>query len=118
MLQVRTFVLLLSAVFVQTSVGYHILFYHNWGTKSHLIQLAPVMEELLGRGNEVTSVIFNSIKVKNENYTEILVPNAGDRVTNEISQAIMSQDKWNLTLWMSMYEAGKQSLEDIAVFMP
>ena len=115
MLRVRHFVLLAFTVCIQTSLSYHVLFYHNWGTKSHLIQFSPVVEELLGRGHEVTAVIFNSIKVKNENYTEILVPNAGDRVTEEISHILMSQDRWNFTMWMSMYEAGKQSLEDIAV---
>ena len=111
----RHFVLLAFIVGIRTSLSYHVLFYHNWGTKSHLIQFAPVMEELLGRGHEVTAVIYNSIKVKNENYTEILVPNAGDRVTNEVSQVLMSQNRWNFTMWMSLYEQGKQSLEDIAV---
>ena len=73
MLRVRHFLLLVFTVCIQTSLSYHVLFYHNWGTKSHLIQFAPVVEELLGRGHEVTAVIFNSIKMKNENsYYKII----------------------------------------------
>ena len=109
------FLLLICAVCAKTSLSYHVLFYHNWGTKSHLIQFAPVVEELLGRGHRVTTVVFDSFKVKNENYTEILMPNAGERITNDISQLLMSEDRLNLTMWRSMYESGKQSLEDIAV---
>ena len=97
MLQVRQVIFLVSTVCVQTSMSYHVLFYHNWGTKSHIIQFAPVLEELLGRGHEVTAVIFNSIKLKNENYTEILVPNAGEQIISKISEATMSQNGQILT---------------------
>ena len=115
MLLVKQVIFLVSTVCVQTSMSYHVLFYHNWGTKSHIIQFAPVLEELLHRGHEVTAVIFNSIKLKNENYTEILVPNAGERIMLEISQATMSQNGLNFNVLRSMFEAGKNSLEDIAV---
>ena len=115
MLLVRQVIILVSTVCVQTSMSYHVLFYHHWGTKSHIIQFAPVLEELLGRGHEVTAVIFNSIKLKNENYTEILVPNAGEKIISKISEATMSQNGLTLTQLKSMFEAGKNSLEDIAV---
>ena len=64
----------LSAFLVKLSASYHVLFYHNVGTKSHLIQFSPLVEELLGRGHEVTSVFLHSLNLKHENYTEIVVP--------------------------------------------
>ena len=40
------------------SSGYHVLFFHNLGTKSHLIQIYPLAEELLSRGHEVSGVFL------------------------------------------------------------
>ena len=107
--------LLLTTICVQSSVSYHVLFYHNWGTKSHLIQVIPLMEELLERGHEVTSVMFDEAKLKNANYTEILVPNAGAQMALEISNILMKQEPWNSTSLRSLWDAAKQSVEDIAV---
>ena len=53
----------------QQCMSYHVVFYHNWGTKSHLIQISPLVEELLDRGHDVTSVLYDTLKVKHENYT-------------------------------------------------
>ena len=54
--------------------SFHILFVHNMGTRSHLITLKPIVEELLWRNHSVTSIFFQSIDVIHENYTEILLP--------------------------------------------
>ena len=45
------------------------------GTRSHLLQLYPIVEKLLDNGHKVTGVYFNSAKIKHENYTEILIEN-------------------------------------------
>ena len=44
------------------------------GTRSHLITMKPIIEELLRRNHSVTSIFFQSIDVSHENYTEILLP--------------------------------------------
>ena len=54
--------------------SFHLLFVHNMGTRSHLITLKPIVEELLRRNHSVTSIFFQSIDVIHENYTEILLP--------------------------------------------
>ena len=42
--------LFVSALFcVQTCSSYHVLMYHNIGTKSHVLQYEPLVEELLAR---------------------------------------------------------------------
>ena len=38
--------------------SYDILFVHNMGTRSHLITLKPIVEELLRRNHSVTSIFF------------------------------------------------------------
>merc|ERR1711936_30601 len=40
--------------------GYEVLIYHDMGTKSHLLQLYPIVEKLLDNGHKVTGVYFNS----------------------------------------------------------
>ena len=49
------------------------------GTKSHLIQLYPIVEKLLDSGHKVTGIYFNSAKIRHENYTEILIENPYDK---------------------------------------
>ena len=57
-------ILMLKLTFLlKTSVfplvhSYDILFVHNMGTRSHLITLKPVVEELLRRNHSVTSIFF------------------------------------------------------------
>ena len=57
------------------SHGYHVMFVHEMGTKSHLLQLFPIVESLLARGHEVTGVFYSPSKISHNNYTEILIPN-------------------------------------------
>ena len=66
--------LILSALCIQVCTSYHVLFFHNFGSKSHIIQFSPIVKELLEQGHEVTAVFFHSLKVKHENYTEIVAP--------------------------------------------
>ena len=56
--------LLTLALIVRGSASYHVLFNHNWGTKSHLIQVAPMMEGLLDKGHEVTAIVFSTLKIQ------------------------------------------------------
>ena len=69
------------------------------------------MEELLDRGHEVTSVLFDEANLKNANYTEILVPNAGEQIALEINNILMKQDRWNITTFGSLWDALKQTPE-------
>ena len=65
---------------IQYSGGSNVLFVHDVGTKSHLIQLFPVVEGLLEKGHHVTGVFFSSSKIVHPNYTEILVPNCFEKI--------------------------------------
>ena len=51
----------------------HVLFFHNAGTRSHLIAMAALAEGLVEQGHQVTSVFYAKSNIKNENYKEILV---------------------------------------------
>ena len=66
------------------SHGYHVMIVHEMGTKSHLLQLFPMVESLLARGHEVTGVYYSPSKIIHENYTEILLPNVMDDFKEEI----------------------------------
>ena len=52
---------------------HHVLFVHTLGSKSHLIQMAPLVQELAERGHQVTGIFFNTLKIEHENYKEIVV---------------------------------------------
>ena len=51
----------------------HILFFHNAGTRSHLIAMNALAEGLVEHGHQVTSVIYAESKIVNDNYKEILI---------------------------------------------
>ena len=71
---IRDLVLFTLTILFSFCESYDILFVHNMGTRSHLITLKPIVEELLRRNHSVTSIFFQSIDVSHENYTEILLP--------------------------------------------
>ena len=51
----------------------HILFFHNMGTRSHLIAMGGLAEGLVQYGHKVTAVFYAKSKLDHENYTEILI---------------------------------------------
>ena len=51
----------------------HILFFHNAGTRSHLIAMSALLEGLVEQGHLVTSVFYAKSNIKNKNYKEILI---------------------------------------------
>ena len=51
----------------------HILFFHNAGTRSHLIALNALGEGLVEHGHQVTSVQYMKSNINHENYTEVLI---------------------------------------------
>ena len=51
----------------------HILFFHNAGTKSHLIALNGLVESLVEHGYEVTTVFYAKSKFVHKNYNQILI---------------------------------------------
>ena len=68
-----------------------VLFVHNMGTKSHLITMKPLLEELLARQNRVTGVFFNSLGLSHENYTEMVIPSKMEKMFGELSKKVMEK---------------------------
>ena len=88
------------------------------GTKSHLIQLYPIVEKLLDNGHKVTGVYFNSAKIKHENYTEILLENPFEDKMAEISKMFMEKggtSLFNFRIWKASLEAWFSVIEDMAM---
>ena len=107
-----------SLLCVETCLSYHVMFYHDIGTKSHLIQYSPMVEELLRQGHQVTSVFFDSLKIKHENYTEIIVPNPFESAYKGFTRVLMDKggmSVWNYKLWVFMYDAWSSAIKDIAL---
>ena len=99
---------------LSASDGYEVLIFHDLGTKSHLIQLYPIVEGLLDKGHKVTGVYFNSAKISHENYTEILIENPFEDAMKEISKMFMEKggtNTFNLRLWKASWEAWSQVIE-------
>ena len=72
-----------------TCDGYKVLIHHSFGTKSHLIQMSPIVEGLLDSGHSVTAVIYDTLKIKHENYTEVTVPNGLEKISAKINKVFM-----------------------------
>ena len=51
----------------------HILFFHNAGTRSHLIVMSALAQGLLDHGYVVTTLFFAKSNIVHENYNEILI---------------------------------------------
>ena len=52
----------------------HILFFHNAGTRSHLVVMTALARGLAEDGHNVTTVIYASMARKNPaNYKELLI---------------------------------------------
>ena len=58
----------------------NILFFHHYGSLSHLHFIRPLAEELARRGHNVTFVQFAASEFRHENFTEILVENRFVRI--------------------------------------
>ena len=88
------------------------------GTKSHLLQLYPIVEKLLDIGHKVTGVYFYSAKIKHENYTEILIENPFEDKMAEISKMFMEKGGtsiFNFKIWKASWEAWSSVIEDMAL---
>ena len=81
----------LAAAHLSLVQPHHILVFHGFGTKSHLLLLAPLMEELLHRGNNVTSIVFSTVGIKHENFTEIVLPTDTEARTARLSNLAMQK---------------------------
>ena len=104
--------LFVSALFcVQTCSSYHVLMYHNIGTKSHVLQYEPLVEELLARGHEVTACFFHPLKIEHENYTQIVVPNVMEGIQKEASKIMMEEGGNTVWNW-KMIQFGIQAWTD------
>ena len=108
---------ILSALLSLTN-SHHVIFVHNMGTKSHLIQMKPLMSELLDRGHTVSAIIFNSVKINHENFTEIVIPSAMDSVYAEASKKLMEKGGTNMmnpSLWWWAFHFYKSKMEDMSL---
>ena len=102
------------------SLSHHILLVHNIGTKSHLIVMKPVVEELLNRGHKVTSVIFHPFKLDHENHTEILVTSRMDRLFTDATKKLLAKggsNPMNPLNWFPFYQFLKENMKDLALDM-
>ena len=99
------------------SNGYHIMMVHDVGTKSHLLQLYPIVEGLLDQGHEVTGIFYASAKIQHENYTEVLVPNMADAF-KDMSDKVMKkggQSLINFELWKDAITLYSEVVDDMAL---
>jgi len=104
--------LLLLALCIGSATSHHVLFVHTLGTKSHLIQMAPLVQELAERGHQVTGIFFNTLKIEHENYKEIVVPYDLDFIMKEASKILMEKGGtsifnpkmwvWSWNMWGEM----------------
>ena len=104
--------------FLNLSQAHHVLLVHTMGTKSHLIIMKPLVEELLARQNKVTGIFFNSLKISHENYTELQVANKMDQMYGELSKKVMEKGGGNMvspSLWWWVYNLYKDIMKEMAL---
>ena len=111
-------VLIAGFLLCAVSAGYDILIYHDLGTKSHLLQLYPIVEKLLDSGHKVTGIYFNSAKIRHENYTEILIENPYDKKMAGMRKIMMEKGGTSLLnwkLWKASWDAWSDIIEDVVL---
>ena len=113
----RTIPLFLSVLLVPIAFTHHVLFVHNFGTKSHLILMKPLAEELLKRGHKVSSIFFKPTGLQHENYTEMVIPSQFDAVMGAYSKKSMEkgQSEYNPFFWIWAMGFYAEKMEDLAM---
>ena len=109
-----------AAVFPLLCIGvassHHVLFVLTMGSASHLIQMAPLAQELVERGHQVTGIFYASLNLEHRNYTEIVLPFDIDGVMKEASRLVMGKGgttAFNLRRWVSAWHMWGDILENI-----
>ena len=108
---------LLLSLLATSSDGYNIFLTHELGTKSHLLQLFPIIEKLLEQGHSVHAAIFSPSKIKHQNYTEILVKNVFEDKNEIVSKMYMEkggQGMFNVKLYQMAWEVWHEMVGEIA----
>jgi len=110
-------VAILASVFLALANAHHVLFVHSFGTKSHLILMKPLIEELLEKDHQVTSIFFNTIKIDHTNYTEIVVPSKMDDFYASMSKRVSSGggNVMNPSFWLWMYNFYQENMKVMAL---
>ena len=86
------------------------------GTRSHLIQMAALVEELLERGNQVTSILFGGLNIQRENYEEIVLPYDFKALVKEHSKMVMEKGGtgfFNPKMWLWSYQTRRDLWESV-----
>ena len=110
---------LVSCTFLTLVNTHHVLFVHTMGTKSHLIVMKPLIEELLAKEHQVTSIFFNTVKIDHTNYTEIVIPSKMDEFYSTISKRLMKEggNLMNPYTWYWAYKLYEENMKDMALEM-
>ena len=73
---------------------------------------------MLERGHKVTSIIYSTLELKNQNYTEIIVPSVMDKLMVEASTKMMEKggtDYMSPSFWLWMYNLYKDRMKNISL---
>ena len=80
----------------------HILLYHPWTTRSHMMQQTSLLRGLLEKGYHVTAVFPYPTGIDNPRYEEILVEDAFAKVTRVMTESMINKDSTSLTAFLSL----------------
>ena len=94
----------LLAVAANLNLSHHILVFHGFGSKSNLLLFAPLMEELLDRGNRVTSILFSSVGIEHENLTEIVLETDTGVLTARLSNLVMQKPGFSFQTFLVLIQ--------------
>ena len=81
--------------------------------------MKPLIEELLAKDHQVTSIFFNSVKIDHPNYTEIVIPSKMDEFYSTISKRLMKEggNLMNPYTWWWAYKLYEDNMKDMALEM-
>ena len=113
---IKLFVLF-SSTFLAFANAHHVLFVHSMGTKSHLILMKPLIEELLAKDHQVTSIFFSTLKIDHPNYNEIVVPSKMDDFYASMSKRLASGggSVMNPAFWFWLYNFYQENMKEMAL---
>ena len=110
-------VVIFASLFLTLTNAHHVLFVHSFGTKSHLILMKPLIEELLAKDHQVTSIFFDSVKIDHPKYNEIVVPSKMDAFYASMSKRLASGggNVMNPSFWLWLYNFYQENMKEMAL---
>eukprot|EP00092_Neocalanus_flemingeri_P026671 GFUD01028916.1.p1 GENE.GFUD01028916.1~~GFUD01028916.1.p1 ORF type:complete len:551 (-),score=119.39 GFUD01028916.1:114-1766(-) len=80
----------------------HILIFHPWSTRSHMMQQTALLKGLLAKGHLVTGVFPFATNIEDDGYTEFVVEDVFGSIQKILTDSMMNKDSTGIWTWLNL----------------